>query len=118
MKKELIDAEPLDKMLGLQGHSLLQCYVNNLTDGRLISVSYFHSGLGWLQRKGIAMGTTTLTSKHYTDDSGVEHLDIENHLTGWHTGHPRRTHFSWRRNEAQRYAFRSSALLCKAKGTG
>jgi hypothetical protein len=48
----------------------------------LISVSYFHSGLGWLQRKGIAMGTITLTFKHYTDDSGVEHLDIENHLTG------------------------------------
>lgn len=28
------------------------------------------------------MGTITLNFKHYTDDSNVEHLDIENYITG------------------------------------
>ncbi|RXW21709.1 hypothetical protein EST38_g4159 [Candolleomyces aberdarensis] len=57
MNKELTPAEPLDKILGLQG-------------------------IGWLKRKAIAIGTITLTFKHYKDDGGVEHFDIDNHLTG------------------------------------
>lgn len=34
-------------------------------------------GVGWLKRKAISMGTVTLDIKHYKDDAGIEHVDID-----------------------------------------
>ncbi|KAL0951390.1 hypothetical protein HGRIS_008086 [Hohenbuehelia grisea] len=39
-------------------------------------------GVGWLTRKAISMGSLTLTIKHYKNDAGVEHIDIDQTLTG------------------------------------
>ncbi|KAI0734499.1 hypothetical protein C8Q72DRAFT_806515 [Fomitopsis betulina] len=39
-------------------------------------------GLGWLKRRIIKMGTLYLTIKHYTDDVGVERIDILQSLSG------------------------------------
>jgi hypothetical protein len=44
--------------------------------------NYLRAGIGWIKRKAFAIGTVTLTFKHYTDKDGVEHFDIDNHLTG------------------------------------
>lgn len=39
-------------------------------------------GIGWLKRKAIALATITIFLKHYKDDTGVEHIDIEQTMTG------------------------------------
>ncbi|KAI0652279.1 hypothetical protein C8Q79DRAFT_922775 [Trametes meyenii] len=39
-------------------------------------------GVSWFTRKAIAMATLYLSVKHYKDDSGIEHIDIEQTLTG------------------------------------
>ena len=44
--------------------------------------NYLREGIGWIKRKAFAIGTVTLTFKQYTDKDGVEHFDIDNHLTG------------------------------------
>ncbi|KDQ63415.1 hypothetical protein JAAARDRAFT_29446 [Jaapia argillacea MUCL 33604] len=33
-------------------------------------------GVGWMKRKAIGLATINLAVKHYTDDSGIEHIDI------------------------------------------
>lgn len=38
--------------------------------------------MGWLKRKAISIGTITVNLKHYKDDGGVEHVDIEQFITG------------------------------------
>jgi hypothetical protein len=43
-------------------------------------------GVGWLKRRAIALATITLYVKHYKDESGVEHIDIDQKLTGGITG--------------------------------
>ncbi|KAH8982599.1 hypothetical protein EDB92DRAFT_1804430 [Lactarius akahatsu] len=39
-------------------------------------------GVGWWMRSAIALATVTLYVKHYKDESGVEHIDIDQRLTG------------------------------------
>ncbi|KAH9937062.1 uncharacterized protein B0H18DRAFT_1112947 [Fomitopsis serialis] len=39
-------------------------------------------GLGWFKRRIIKMGTLYLTVRHFTDDAGVEHIDILQSLSG------------------------------------
>lgn len=39
-------------------------------------------GIGWLKRKAIALATITIYLKHYKDDAGVEHIDIDQTITG------------------------------------
>lgn len=39
-------------------------------------------GVGWFTRKAIALATLYLSVKHYRDDGGVEHIDIDQTLTG------------------------------------
>ncbi|OJT15812.1 hypothetical protein TRAPUB_3918 [Trametes pubescens] len=39
-------------------------------------------GVGWFKRKAIAMATLYLSVKHYKDEGGVEHIDIDQTLTG------------------------------------
>ncbi|KAF8640776.1 hypothetical protein AX17_000426 [Amanita inopinata Kibby_2008] len=39
-------------------------------------------GVGWWKRKAISIATVTLAIKHYKDDDGIEHIDIDQTLTG------------------------------------
>jgi hypothetical protein len=39
-------------------------------------------GVSWFKRTAIANATITLYVKHYKDDEGVEHIDIDQALTG------------------------------------
>ncbi|KAH7885913.1 hypothetical protein F5I97DRAFT_1171619 [Phlebopus sp. FC_14] len=39
-------------------------------------------GVSWFKRRAIAMFTLTLVTRHYTDDAGVEHIDIAQILSG------------------------------------
>ncbi|KAH8998850.1 hypothetical protein EDB86DRAFT_3064020 [Lactarius hatsudake] len=39
-------------------------------------------GVGWWMRSAIALATVTLYVKHYKDESGVEHIEIDQRLTG------------------------------------
>jgi len=39
-------------------------------------------GVGWFMRNAIAMATITLSVKHTKDDGGVEHIDIDQTITG------------------------------------
>ncbi|KAF8530979.1 hypothetical protein JB92DRAFT_3105728 [Gautieria morchelliformis] len=39
-------------------------------------------GVGWWMRRMIGLATVTLHVNHYKDDSGVEHIDIKQTLTG------------------------------------
>ncbi|KAH8099432.1 hypothetical protein BXZ70DRAFT_300636 [Cristinia sonorae] len=39
-------------------------------------------GVSWWTRQAIKMSTLYLTIKHYKDDAGVEHIDIDQVLTG------------------------------------
>lgn len=43
-------------------------------------------GMSWFMRKLIASVTITLYVKHYKDDDGVEHIDIEQIGTGGFKG--------------------------------
>jgi len=39
-------------------------------------------GVSWFKRRAISMFTLTLVVKHYTDDAGIEHIDIGQTLSG------------------------------------
>ncbi|KAF4623244.1 hypothetical protein D9613_002115 [Agrocybe pediades] len=39
-------------------------------------------GVSWFKRKAISIGTITLYIKHYKDADGVEHIDIDQTITG------------------------------------
>ncbi|KAF8140387.1 hypothetical protein EV363DRAFT_345131 [Boletus edulis] len=39
-------------------------------------------GVSWFKRRAISMFTLNLRVKHYTDDDGVEHIDIDQTLSG------------------------------------
>lgn len=39
-------------------------------------------GIGWLKRKAIGLATVTLSIKQYKDESGVDHIDIDQTATG------------------------------------
>lgn len=39
-------------------------------------------GVGWLKRRAISIGTISVYLKHYKDDDGIEHIDIDQTITG------------------------------------
>ncbi|KAG2350187.1 hypothetical protein BDR05DRAFT_954290 [Suillus weaverae] len=43
-------------------------------------------GVSWFKRRAISMFTLTLVVKHYTDEGGFEHVDIEQTLSGGISG--------------------------------
>ncbi|KAI0307701.1 hypothetical protein B0F90DRAFT_1813123 [Multifurca ochricompacta] len=43
-------------------------------------------GVSWFKRRAISLSTITLYVKHYKDDAGVEHIDIDQRLTGGISG--------------------------------
>ncbi|KAH7928492.1 hypothetical protein BV22DRAFT_198520 [Leucogyrophana mollusca] len=43
-------------------------------------------GVSWFKRRAISMFSLTLAVKHYRDDAGVEHIDIDQTLSGGISG--------------------------------
>lgn len=72
-------------------------------------------GVGWLTRKAITYGTLTLTIKHFKDDEGIEHIDIDQTLTGGIPGTSERRTLSWTERENQDHIF--GAVIGKSRRT-
>jgi len=62
-------------------------------------------GVGWLKRKAIAYGTLTLAIKHYKDDGGIEHIDIDQTLTGGIPGTSEKRTLTWTERENDDHIF-------------
>lgn len=72
-------------------------------------------GVGWLKRKAITMGTLTLFLKHYKDDAGVEHIDIDQTLTGGIPGTSEKRTLTWTERHNEDHIF--GAVIGKTRRT-
>jgi hypothetical protein len=55
-------------------------------------------GVSWFKRRAISMFTLTLVVKHYTDDAGIEHIDIDQTLSGGIPGTSENRSLDWEEN--------------------
>ncbi|PPQ67074.1 hypothetical protein CVT25_005675 [Psilocybe cyanescens] len=62
-------------------------------------------GVGWLKRKAISIGSVTLAIKHYKDADSVEHIDIEQTLTGGIPGTTEIRTLWWKERESEDHLF-------------
>lgn len=62
-------------------------------------------GVSWLTRKIISNATITLYIKHYKDEEGAEHIDIEQTLTGGITASPEYRILDWTFRKADNSLF-------------
>ncbi|KAI8981258.1 hypothetical protein BD414DRAFT_492116 [Trametes punicea] len=62
-------------------------------------------GVGWLTRKAIAMATLSLRVQHYKDDDAVEHIDIDQTLTGGIKGTSEYRTLDWTERSHEDYVF-------------
>jgi len=62
-------------------------------------------GLSWFTRRTIGLATLTLYVNHYKDDSGVEHIDIDQALTGGIPGTTENRTLDWTSREHEDYLF-------------
>ena len=64
-------------------------------------------GVSWVTRKIINNATITLHIKQYKDDEGVEHIDIEQTVTGGITASPEKRTLDWtpRKSEHSLFGF-------------
>jgi len=62
-------------------------------------------GLSWLTRRAIGLATLTLYVKHYKDDEGVEHIDIDQRLTGGIPGTIENRTLDWKFRVHEDYLF-------------
>jgi len=69
-----------------------------LTDPRTDNILAMQ-GVGWLKRKAISIGTITLYIKHYKDADGVEHIDIDQTITGGIPGTREERTLWWKERE-------------------
>ncbi|KAF5375135.1 hypothetical protein D9758_000419 [Tetrapyrgos nigripes] len=56
-------------------------------------------GMGWMKRKAIKVATITLRVNHYKDDNGVDHIDIDQTMTGGIPGNSERRTLDWTERE-------------------
>ncbi|KAF9475633.1 hypothetical protein BDN70DRAFT_883520 [Pholiota conissans] len=70
-------------------------------------------GVGWFKRKVIAVGTVTLFIKHYKDDVGVEHIDIDQTITGGIPGTREERTLWWKERESEDSIF--GAVIGKSR---
>lgn len=70
-------------------------------------------GVGWLKRKAIALATITLNINHYKDDGGVEHIDIDQILTGGIPGTTEKRSLNWTFHEHEDHVF--GAIIGKSR---
>jgi len=62
-------------------------------------------GVSWFKRKAIQMGTLTLVIKHYKDDAGIEHIDIDQTLTGGIPGTREERILTWKERHSEDHLF-------------
>ena len=62
-------------------------------------------GVGWWTRKAISMATIYLDVKHYKDDNGVEHIDIDQTLSGGISGTSEYRILDWDEREHEDHVF-------------
>ncbi|KZV94883.1 hypothetical protein EXIGLDRAFT_736291 [Exidia glandulosa HHB12029] len=62
-------------------------------------------GVSWLKRTAISAATITLSVKHYKDDAGVEHIDIDQTLTGGIKGTTENRTMDWEFREHADHLF-------------
>ncbi|KII93795.1 hypothetical protein PLICRDRAFT_36026 [Plicaturopsis crispa FD-325 SS-3] len=70
-------------------------------------------GVGWLTRKAIAMSSLTLAIKHYKDDDGVEHIDIDQTLSGGVSGTTELRVLDWEEHKHEDHIF--GAVIGKSR---
>ncbi|KAL7276179.1 hypothetical protein RUND412_000830 [Rhizina undulata] len=61
--------------------------------------------IGWFMRKAIQLATITLHVKHYKDDAGVEHIDIDQTLTGGVKGTTELRELDWTDRDHEDHIF-------------
>ncbi|KAF9527810.1 hypothetical protein CPB83DRAFT_855656 [Crepidotus variabilis] len=64
-------------------------------------------GVSWMTRKIIGASSITLHIKHYKDDAGVEHIDIDQTLTGGISGTREERTLWWKEHEHEDHIFGS-----------
>ncbi|TFK77238.1 hypothetical protein BDN72DRAFT_890999 [Pluteus cervinus] len=62
-------------------------------------------GVGWFIRKAIAIATITLYVKHYIDADGLEHIDIDQTLTGGIPGTTEKRELDWTERDHKDHIF-------------
>ncbi|KAF8203711.1 hypothetical protein BJ912DRAFT_870968 [Pholiota molesta] len=70
-------------------------------------------GVGWWKRKAISLGTVTLSIKHFKDDEGVEHINIDQTITGGIPGTTEERTLSWKEREHEDSLF--GAVIGKSR---
>ncbi|KAJ7786161.1 hypothetical protein B0H16DRAFT_1489378 [Mycena metata] len=70
-------------------------------------------GVSWIKRTAISMGTVTLTIKHYKDSESVEHVDIDQVLTGGVPGTREERILSWTERTNEDHLF--GAVIGKSR---
>jgi hypothetical protein len=56
-------------------------------------------GIGWMKRKAISIATITLHVNHYKDDTGLEHIDIDQTISGGIPGNSEKRTLDWTERE-------------------
>lgn len=64
-------------------------------------------GVSWFKRKAIAIATITLYVLHTRDNDGVEHIDIDQTLTGGIAGTTEKRTLTWTERENEDHLFGS-----------
>lgn len=62
-------------------------------------------GVSWLTRLAIKYGTITLSVKHFKDDNAVEHIDIDQTVTGGIPGTRETRALTWKEQERNDHVF-------------
>ncbi|KAG1846855.1 hypothetical protein F4604DRAFT_1594800 [Suillus subluteus] len=70
-------------------------------------------GVSWFKRRAISMFTLTLNVKHYTDEAGTEHIDIEQTLSGGMSGNNEDRTLDWEEHNQYNDVF--GALIGQSK---
>ncbi|KAJ7783632.1 hypothetical protein DFH07DRAFT_873695 [Mycena maculata] len=70
-------------------------------------------GVSWFKRKAISIGTVTLAIKHYKDDEGHEHVDIDQTLTGGIPGTREERFLTWTERSSEDHLF--GAIIGKSR---
>jgi hypothetical protein len=62
-------------------------------------------GVSWFTRRALSLATVTLYIEHYKDDNKVEHIDIDQKLTGGLAGTTENRILDWTFREKSDYLF-------------
>jgi len=78
--------------------------MNKSLSGDTDTILYLQ-GVSWIKRKAIQYGTITLFIKHYKDDDNVEHVDIDQTITGGFPGTREERILTWTERSHEDHLF-------------